>query len=608
MAQIFNSITPPSSKQETADSRKDRLKAQYDSKSSAKRLWSELKKMPWRLILVAGSGLLSSLTYLFIPTVLGKAIDQMGGSGQVQWTLLWPLIGLGGLLFLLSSFFQWLMQAQTQNITGRLAQRLRDRGFDKLSRLPLEILDSHPHGDLISRLTADLEAVAEGIAQLLNQVFYGLPLLIGSFIMLISISLPVSLVVFAITPLCFWLTSVIAKLSYNYFRDQAGDLGQVNAHIEESLDNQAIIQAFNAENERDEIFDELNQALYQSGQKAQLYSSLSNPGIRFLNNVAYVLVAGLAAFLAVGGALSIGQVTALLNYALQFAKPINEISAVFTQLQNSFAGAARVFALFDAEEVESDEDALDLQLTEGQVSFEEIDFSYRKEQKLIENLNLHVPADAMVAIVGPTGAGKTTLVNLLMRFYELDAGRILIDGQDITKVKRASLRRSIGMVLQDSWIFSGTVHQNIAYGRPDASRDEVVEAAQKAMAHGFIRRLPEGYDTVLQANGEALSVGQRQLLTIARTLLIAPQLLILDEATSAIDTRTELLVQKAFLQIMQGRTSFIIAHRLSTIREASQILVMDKGSVIEQGTHEELLAARGFYAELYESQYRLIAE
>lgn len=247
-------------------------------------------------------------------------------------------------------------------------------------------------------------------------------------------------------------------------------------------------------------------------------------------------------------------------------------------------------------------------MTEGQVSFEEIDFSYRKEQKLIENLNLHVPADAMVAIVGPTGAGKTTLVNVLMRFYELDAGRILIDGQDITKVKRASLRRSIGMVLQDSWIFSGTVHQNIAYGRPDASRDEVVEAAQKAMAHGFIRRLPEGYDTVLQANGEALSVGQRQLLTIARTLLIAPQLLILDEATSAIDTRTELLVQKAFLQIMQGRTSFIIAHRLSTIREASQILVMDNGSVIEQGTHEELLAARGFYAELYESQYRLIAE
>lgn len=606
MAQIFNSVTPPSSKSEKADEAHDRLGAYYDTKMSAKRLWLALRKMPLQLVLLAVSGLLSSLTYLFIPSVLGYAIDQMIGQGLVNWTRLWPFIGLSALLYALSSFFHWLMQAQTQNVTGRLTKDLRNEGFAKISRLPLKTLDSHPHGDLISRLTADLEAIAEGVGQVLNQVFYGLPLLLGSFIMLVSISLSVSLVVFAITPLCFWVTSIIAKRSYKHFQEQAQDLGQVNAHIEENLANQAIIQAFNAEDERDQIFEGLNETLYESGQKAQLYSSLTNPGVRFLNNVAYVLVAGLSAILALAGTLTVGQMTALLNYALQFAKPINEISAVFTQLQNSFAGAGRIYALFDAEEISSDAHASELVLTDGQVSFEQVDFSYRSDQKLIENLNLDVPADAMVAIVGPTGAGKTTLVNLLMRFYELDAGRILIDSQNISKVTRTSLRRNIGMVLQDSWIFSGTVHQNIAYGKPEASRAEVEEAARMAMAHGFIRRLPKGYDTVLEGNGEALSVGQRQLLTIARTLLIAPELLILDEATSAIDTRTELLVQKAFLKIMEGRTSFIIAHRLSTIREASEILVMDKGAVIEQGTHEELLAARGFYAELYESQYRLI--
>ncbi len=607
MAQIFNAVSAPSSKKETADQAHDRLNTEYNTKASAKRLWQEIRQMPWRLVAVAFAGILSSLTLLFIPQVLGMAIDKLRGEGEVFWTELWPLIGLCALLYAASSFFQWLMQAQTQSISGKLAERLRRRGFDKLSRLPLKTIDSHPHGDLISRLTADLESIADGVTQVLNQLFYGLPMLLGSLILLLSISVPVSLVVFAITPLCFWVTSLIAKRSYKYFQTQASDLGQVNTHLEEDLDNHAIIQAFNAENGRVRTFEQLNQNLYDSGQKAQLYSSLTNPGVRFLNNVAYVLVAGLSALLALAGALTVGQMTALLNYALQFAKPINEISAVFTQLQNSFAGAARIFALYDAEEEVNEELLPALDLTEGRVRFEAVDFSYRPEQELIENLNLDVPADAMIAIVGPTGAGKTTLVNLLMRFYELDGGRILIDGQDIAQVNRSSLRRNIGMVLQDSWILSGSVHQNIAYGKPDASREEVIAAAKKAMAHGFIRRLPEGYDTVLEANGASLSVGQRQLITIARALLIAPELLILDEATSAIDTRTELLVQKAFLEFMKGRTSFIIAHRLSTIREASAILVMDQGRVVEQGTHAELMAAGGFYAELYESQYNMIS-
>ncbi len=607
MSNIFNAVTPPSSKSEAADASHDRLGSPYSSKEAAKMLWQEVKTSPWRLFFVAFSGLASALAALFIPSVLGLGLDQMMGKGQVNWDKLWPYIGLVALLYVISSLFQWLMQAQTQEVTGRLSQKLRDRGFDRLSRLPLKTLDSHPHGDLISRLTADLEAIADGLSQVLNQLFSGLPLLIGSFAMLIRLSLKVSLLVFFITPLCFWVTSFIAKRSYQFFQRQAQDLGQTNAYLEESLANRDIIRAFNAEAEREEEFDALNAKLYESGQKAQLYSSLTNPGIRFLNNVAYVLVAGLSALLAIAGQLTVGQITALLNYSLQFAKPINEISAVFTQLQNSFAGAARVFALLDAEIEPEELEVPALQLENAQVSFEAVDFSYHPERPLIENLNLDVPADAMVAIVGPTGAGKTTLVNLLMRFSALDGGRILIDGQDIASVQRSSLRRNIGMVLQESWIFSGTVHQNIAYGRPDATREEVIRAAQKAMAHGFIRRLPQGYDTVLEGNGEALSLGQRQLLTIARALLIAPELLILDEATSAIDTRTEILVQRAFMEIMQGRTSFLIAHRLSTVRGASQILVMDRGRVVEQGTHEELLAAGAFYAELYESQYRLLA-
>lgn len=607
MAQIFNAVSAPSSKKEMADQAHDRLNTEYNTQASAKRLWREVRQMPWRLLAVAFAGILSSLTLLFIPRVLGMAIDKLRGEGEVFWTELWPLIGLCALLYAASSFFQWLMQAQTQSISGKLAERLRRRGFDKLSRLPLKTIDSHPHGDLISRLTADLESIAEGVTQVLNQLFYGLPMLVGSLIFLLSISVPVSLVVFAITPLCFWVTTKIAKRSFKYFQTQASDLGQVNTHLEEDLENHAIIQAFNAENGRVQTFEQLNQKLYDSGQKAQLYSSLTNPGVRFLNNVAYVLVAGLSGLLALAGSLTVGQITALLNYALQFAKPINEISAVFTQLQNSFAGAARIFALYDAEEEANEEQRPALELSEGRVCFEAVDFSYRPEQELIENLNLDVPADAMIAIVGPTGAGKTTLVNLLMRFYALDGGRILIDGQDIAQINRSSLRRNIGLVLQDSWILSGSVHQNIAYGKSDASREEVITAAKKAMAHGFIRRLPEGYDTVLEENGASLSVGQRQLITIARALLIAPELLILDEATSAIDTRTELLVQKAFLEFMKGRTSFIIAHRLSTIREASAILVMDQGRVVEQGTHAELMAAGGFYAELYESQYNLIS-
>jgi ATP-binding cassette subfamily B multidrug efflux pump len=560
-----------------------------------KKLFSYSRDSVGSLILIAVSSLLLALAQILSPYLLGRVLDSMLPGMNMNFKLLMWLL----LSYLLTFLFTLVQGTQVANVSNLMSSKLRDRAFSHLTRLPMAFFDQTAQGDVINRLTTDIEAIQLGLQQFFTQIISGTVLLVGSMVAMLRMQWTIGLVVLGLTPFTFLVTSLIAKKSHHYFLEQSEATADLQAHAEEMVQGQKLLRAFGGEALSQEIYDEKNNRLYDVGQKAQFTSSLTNPGTRFVNNVSYVLVGVIASFLAALGKLSIGGISAFLNYALQYAKPVNEISIVMTQVQEALASASRVFSLLEIE-TEPDETAKpQLQVKEGRFVWDDVSFSYVPGQKLIEDFSIEIKPRQTVAIVGPTGAGKTTLVNLLMRFYELDKGAIYLDDQNLASYTRESVRGAYGMVLQDTWLFAGSIYDNIAYGKEGATKEEVIEAAKKAYAHSFILQLPQGYDTRLKDAGALLSAGQKQLLTIARVMLSDPEILILDEATSNIDTRTEVLVQKSFLQLMEGRTAFIIAHRLSTIRDADLILVMDKGQIIETGQHEELLARKGFYYSLY---------
>lgn len=552
-------------------------------------------------ILLLISALLANVFMLAAPYISGLAIDFIKGENNVDFPMVIKFIGILFAVYILNALFTWSMTVFTNALSNRTIEKIRKDAFDNISRLPLKFYDGHSHGDIISRLTNDVDAVSEGLLQGITQLFSGLVTVVGSLVLMFILDWRITLCVIVITIICIFVSKAIATNSGKMFRLQAQTVGELNGYSSEMIGNLKVVKAFGYEDESSEKFGEINSRLYDCGQKAQFYSSLVNPTTRYINNLAYVLVGVLGGLVALSGHLSVGIISSFLIYATQFARPINDMTSILTQLQSAQAAAARIFALGDIEKETSDENRPELDVKGGEVVFKDVDFSYDKDKELIKNLNITAKPGQRVAIVGPTGAGKTTIVNLLMNFYGTDSGTIFVDGQAIDSVTRDSLRKNFGMVLQDTWLFSGTVKENIAYGREGATDEEIIEAAKSASAHGFIKRLPDGYDTMITEDGGNLSSGQKQLLTIARAMLSDPKVLILDEATSNVDTMTEQRIQKAFLKMMEGRTSFIIAHRLSTIREADLILVMDKGRIIEQGTHEELLSKNGFYTKLYNS-------
>ena len=540
---------------------------------------------------------------LYIPILCGDAIDLMLGKGNVDSAGVGRIIVEVLVVAVVAAFAQWLLSVCNNRITFSVSRDLRNEALRKIQTLPLSYLDSHPSGDIVSRMVADVDTFADGLLMGFTQLFSGVLTILGTLLFMLSENVAITLVVVCITPLSLLVASFLAKRSYKYFQGQSSVRGEQTALVNEMIEGQKVVQAFGHEAESLDAFDEVNGRLQDVSLKAIFFSSMTNPATRFVNNIVYAGVGLVGALYAVRGGITIGQLSVFLNYANQYTKPFNEISGVVTELQNALACAARVFELLDADDqIPEAENAAVLQ-PDGHVQLEDVSFRYLPDRPLIEGLSLDVKPGQRIAIVGPTGCGKTTLINLLMRFYDVNGGAIKVSGTDIRSVTRASLRGSYGMVLQDTWLRAGTVRENIAYGKPDATLDEVVAAAKAAHADSFIRRLPDGYDTVIAEDGGNISQGQKQLLCIARVMLCLPPMLILDEATSSIDTRTEVRIQKAFARMMQGRTSFIVAHRLSTIREADVILVMKDGHIVEQGNHDELLAAGGFYAKLYNSQF-----
>ncbi|OUN39442.1 sugar ABC transporter ATP-binding protein [Faecalibacterium sp. An77] len=560
---------------------------------------------PYRFF-VAGSLLVAAVSVaaqLYIPLLCGDAIDLMIGPGQVDRSGVWGIILQILVVMVLAALAQWLLSVCNNKITFSVTRDLRNDAIHKIQSLPLSYLDSHPSGDIVSRMVADVDTFADGLLMGFTQLFTGVLTILGTLLFMFRENVLISLVVVLITPLSLVVAGFIARHSYGYFHQQSAVRGEQTALVNEMIEGQKVVQAFGHEDESMAAFDEVNQRLQDVSLKATFFSSLTNPATRFVNNIVYAGVGLVGAFYAVAGGITIGQLSVFLSYANQYAKPFNEISGVVTELQNALACAARVFDLLDAQDqIPEAADAVTL-TPDGHVQLQDVSFRYLPDRPLIEHFTLDVQPGQRIAIVGPTGCGKTTLINLLMRFYDVDGGSISVAGTDIRQSTRASLRGSYGMVLQDTWLRAGTVRENIAYGKPDATDEEIIAAAKAAHAHSFICRLPEGYDTVLAENGGNISQGQKQLLCIARVMLCLPPMLILDEATSSIDTRTEVRIQKAFAKMMQGRTSFIVAHRLSTIREADVILVMRDGKIIEQGTHDTLLAQDGFYAKLYNSQF-----
>ncbi len=546
-------------------------------------------------------GALAVVAQLLTPIFIGNAIDCMLGAGQVRWRGVLTAIVLILVMTGLSALVQWLMSLCNNRIVFRVSRELRNDAVEKIQRLPLKYLDGHPTGDLVSRVIADVDTFADGLLMGFTQLFTGVLTILCTLGFMLSVNLLVTLVVVILTPLSLFVAGFISKRTYKYFQKQNQVRGAQTAMINEQIEGMKVVQAFGHEKRSLEDFETLNEELRKTSLKAVFFSSLTNPSTRLVNNIVYACVGLAGALYAVSGGVTIGQLSVFLSYASQYAKPFNEISGIVTELQNSLACASRIFELLDEEE-EPEEEKTEL-TCDGHVELEHVAFRYVEDRPLIENLSLHVKPGQRIAIVGPTGCGKTTLINLLMRFYDVRAGKISVAGENIRNVTRHSLRRSYGMVLQDTWLRSGTIRENIAYGKPDATEEEIVAAAKAAHAHSFIRRLPEGYRTVIGEDGGNLSQGQKQLLCIARVMLCLPPMLILDEATSSIDTRTEMKIQSAFAQMMQGRTSFIVAHRLSTIREADVILVMKDGKVIEQGSHEQLLKKKGFYFTLYNSQF-----
>ena len=571
-------------------------------KGEWKRILSYIRPYLFFVIMSVVFAALSALCTLLIPVFSGKAIDFMvGGNVNFLGVLLFILkIGIAALIGAVS---QQLLAICNNRITYSVSRDLRNEMAKKIHRLPLSFLDSHPTGDLVGRMTADVDTFSDGLLMGFTQLFSGVITILGILIIMFYYNVSITLIVVILTPLSLFTASFIAGKTHRYFTDQAAVRGEETALINEIIDSERVINAYNRSDSTVERFDKVNERLKSAAFKATFFSSLTNPSTRLVNNIVYAAVSLVAALFGAGYGLSIGKISVFLSYASQYAKPFNEISGVVTELQNAMASIRRVFALLDEkEEVPDSEDAYVLS-DASTVSLDSVYFSYVPDKPLIENVSLDVKKGERIAIVGPTGCGKTTLINLLMRFYDVGKGSIRVDGKDIRTCTRKSLRQSFGMVLQDTWLKSGTVRDNIAYGKPDATDDEITAAAKNAHAHSFIRRLPDGYNTHIAENGDNLSAGQKQLLCIARIMLCLPPMLILDEATSSIDTRTEIKIQSAFSELMKGRTSFIVAHRLSTIREANLILVMKDGNIIEQGTHSELLKKEGFYANLYNSQF-----
>ena len=557
--------------------------------------------------LVALSILLAAVTVaatLYIPILTGNAVDLIVGPGQVDFAGIFRILVQVGVIILIAALAQWVMSLLNNRITYRVVRDIRNEAFHKLQALPLSYLDSHPTGQIVSRIIADVDQFADGLLMGFTQLFTGVITILGTLGFMLSVSGPITAVVVFITPVSLLVAAFIAKRTYAMFRLQSQVRGEQTGFVEEMVGGQKVVQAFRHEGEAMERFDQLNEELRKCSLRAIFFSSITNPSTRFVNSLVYTGVGIVGALLVISGGLTVGQLSCFLTYANQYTKPFNEVSGVITELQNALACAGRVFELMEAQpQVPDQPDARVLEDAAGHVQIQDVAFSYRKDQRLIEDFNLDVRPGQRVALVGPTGCGKTTVINLLMRFYDVDSGSIQVEGTDIRDITRHSLRRSYGMVLQDTWLKRGTIRENIAYGRPEATLEEVVEAAKAAHAHSFIKRLPQGYDTVIGEDGGGISQGQKQLLCIARVMLCLPPMLILDEATSSIDTRTEVRIQKAFQRMMEGRTSFIVAHRLSTIRDADVILVMKDGHIIEQGDHQGLLAKGGFYAELYNSQF-----
>ena len=540
---------------------------------------------------------------LYIPILCGSAIDLMLGKGRVDFAGVMQIILQIVAVAILAAFAQWLLSVCNNRITFSVSRDLRNAALRKIQTLPLSYLDSHPSGDIVSRMIADVDTFADGLLMGFTQLFSGLLTIFGTLLFMLWENVPITLVVVCITPLSLVVASFLAKRSYKYFQGQSTVRGEQTALVNEMIEGQKVVQAFGHEAESLASFDEVNTRLQDVSLKAIFFSSMTNPATRFVNNIVYAGVGLVGAIYAVAGGITIGQLSIFLNYANQYTKPFNEISGVVTELQNALACAARVFELLDADDQVPEAEHARVLQPDGHVELKDVSFRYLPDRPLIEGLNLDVKPGQRIAIVGPTGCGKTTLINLLMRFYDVNGGSITVSGDDIRNVTRAGKRGSYGMVLQDTWLRAGTVRENIAYGKPDATDEEIVAAARAAHADSFIRRLPDGYDTVIAEDGGNISQGQKQLLCIARVMLCLPPMLILDEATSSIDTRTEVRIQAAFARMMQGRTSFIVAHRLSTIREADVILVMKDGHIVEQGNHDELLAQGGFYAKLYNSQF-----
>lgn len=568
-----------------------------------KRLLRYIKPFKKNLIAAVISAFIGILFSLLVPVFIGYGVDAMVGVDNVDFKKLVQICIALAAIILISALFQWIMTYHSNKLSYYTVEQMRNDVMEKLTRVPLSFIDSTPHGDLINTVVTDIDIVGTGLLQGFTQVFSGIVTILGTLVFMFTINPIIALVVVVLTPLSFFVASFIAKHSHDKYREQAKLRGKMTGYASEMIECETLVKAYSMEESVEENFDKMNRDLQKVGVIAHFYSALSNPCTRFVNAMVYAGVAIAGAYLCVTGKLSVGALTSFLAYCSQYTKPFNEISGVVAEFQNAVASANRVFQLLDTEN-ESDDSALEpLAVQDGTVGFSHVDFAYSKKKPLIRDFNLDVKSGQTIAIVGPTGCGKTTMINLLMRFYDVNAGKITVDGKDIRSVTRDSLRGAFGMVLQDTWLFRGTVRENIAYGVPDATDEEIREAAKKAHAHSFIKRLPNGYDTVLTENGDNISEGQKQLLCIARVMLKRPPMLILDEATSNIDTRTEVRIQKAFAALMEGRTSFIVAHRLSTIRNADVILVMRDGQIIEKGKHEELLAQNGFYAQLYNSQF-----
>lgn len=571
-----------------------------------KRILQFAKQYRKHLIFAFISAFISVIVSLLVPVLIGRAIDVIIGKGNVDFNRLVSILITIAIAIVISAVFQWTMTYCTNKITFLSVRDLRMAAFDKLIQVPLKYIDGKSHGNIMNTMINDIDQISDGLLQGFAQLFTGVMTIVGTLVIMLLVNYKIALIVIIMTPFSMVVASFISKHTYNKFKEQSSIRGEISGYIEEIIGNQKVVTAFCYEDRAQEKFEEMNQKLYDCGVMAQFYSSLTNPCTRFVNGLVYAVVAIVGALSVINGAFSVGQLSSFLTYANQYTKPFNEISGVIAELQSAFASARRVFTLLD-QEIEIDpvkpEDYTN-KATVGKVDLKKVSFSYNKEVSLIEDWSLSVKPGQRIAIVGPTGCGKTTIINLLMRFYDVDGGSIQVDNRDIKTMSREELRRNYGMVLQETWLFHGTVRENIAYGKDNATMEEIIAAAKGAHAHSFIKRLPNGYDTVISEEGDNISQGQKQLLCIARIMLTKPPMLILDEATSNIDTRTEINIQKAFKKLMEGRTSFIIAHRLSTIKDADRILVMDKGRILEQGSHEELLTKGGNYAKLYNSQFK----